>query len=266
MSQAKADIGVFGGSGFYKFLDDVQELEIDTEYGSPSDKINIAEISGKKVAFLPRHGAKHQFPAHMVNYKANLSAMKQLGVKRIIGPCAAGSLKKEIEPGDIVVSSDIVDMTKGRDATFYNGPTTVHVHMSEPYCPDLRKSAIKVIKDTGKKVHEQGTMVVINGPRFATKAESQSFINNGWDVINMTQYPESYLAKELDMCYVNLALITDYDIGVEGVPPSPVDKILETFAANNEKLKDILFKLIEEISIEQTSCNCKDTYQHSAIN
>lgn len=265
MSELKVDIGVFGGSGFYKFLDNVREITVETPYGLPSDKIALAEVAGKQVAFLPRHGSKHQFPAHMVNYKANLVAMKKLGVKKIIGPCAAGSLKKEIEPGDIVVSSDIVDCTKGREATFYNGPTTVHVHMSEPYCPQLRQTAIEVLKNSPYKYHEKGVVVVINGPRFATKAESQNFIRNSWDVINMTQYPESYLAKELDLCYLNLALVTDYDIGVDGVPVSPVEKIMQTFAANNEKLKDILFRLIEKISLDQDQCNCKNTYQQSAL-
>lgn len=262
----QAEIGVFGGSGFYNFLENVKEIEIDTNYGKPADKIAIAEISGKKVAFLPRHGAKHQLPPHKINYLANLAAMKELGVKRIIAPCAAGSLQKNIKPGDFVIGSDIVDMTKGRNSTFYDGPKVVHVHMAEPYCPDLRDYAVKAVKENDITYHETGTIVVINGPRFASKAESQSFAKNGWQVINMTQYPESYLAKELDMCYVNISLITDYDIGVDGVPVSSIEQILSTFKENNEKLKKVLFSLIEFMPTEQDKCNCKNTLAHSAIN
>ncbi len=261
-----ADIGVFGGSGFYSLLQDVKQVEIDTPYGKPADKISIAEIAGKKVAFLPRHGADHRFPPHKVPYLANLWAMKELGVKKIIGPCAAGSLQRDIKPGDFVICDDIVDMTEGRPATFYEGPKVVHVHMAEPYCPALRKLAIAAVKEEGISVHENGTVVVIKGPRFATRAESRSYSRNGWQVINMTQYPESYLAKELEMCYVNISLITDYDVGVEDVPPTEVEQILATFAANNEKLKKVLFNLIGKISLDSSNCNCANTIACSAIN
>ncbi len=261
-----ADIGVFGGSGFYSFLDNVKEIQVKTPYGNPSDKISIAEIAGKKVAFLPRHGKHHQLPPHKVNYRANIAAFKQLGIKKIIGPCAAGSLQKEIKPGDFVVCDDFVDQTEGRISTFYEGPKTVHVHMADAYCPELRKLAIQSIKQNNITCHEKGTVVVIKGPRFATRAESKSYSRNGWEVINMTQVPEAYLAKEADLCYVNISLITDYDIGVEGVEPSELNKILQTFKANNEKLKSVLFKLIELMPIEQNNCQCKNTLTHSAIN
>lgn len=260
-----ADIGIFGGSGFYKLLNDVQEIEIETPFGKPSDKIAIAEISGKKVAFLPRHGKKHSFPPHKVNYRANLYAFKELGIKRVIGPCAAGSLQKHIKPGDFVVCDDYVDQTEGRISTFYEGPKVVHVHMAEAYCSELRSLAIEAVKKNNVTCHEQGTVVVIKGPRFATKAESRSYSRNGWEVINMTQFPEAYLAKELDMCYVNISLITDYDVGVEGVPPTEVEQILKTFSANNDKLRKVLFSLIEMMPIERTKCHCAETLAHSAV-
>lgn len=262
----RAEIGIFGGSGFYKLLNDVQEVEVETPYGKPSDKIAIAEISGKQVAFLPRHGKKHQFPPHKVNYRANIAAFKQLGIKRIIGPCAAGSLQKNIKPGDFVVCDDLVDLTEGRISTFYEGPKVVHVHMAEMYCPELRRLAIQAIKENNIACHEKGTVVVIKGPRFSTKAESRMYAHHGWEVINMTQAPEAYLAKEMDMCFVNISLITDYDVGVEGVPPTEVAQILKTFNDNNEKLRKVLFKLIELMPIDQHNCNCKNTLAHSAIN
>lgn len=262
----KAEIGIFGGSGFYKLLNDVEEVEVNTPFGKPSDKIAIAEISGKKVAFLPRHGKKHQFPPHKVNYRANLYAFKELGVKRVIGPCAAGSLQKHIKPGDFVVCDDYVDLTEGRISTFYEGPKVVHVHMAEAYCPDLRKLAIEAVKKNNIVCHEKGTVVVIKGPRFSTKAESKQYSRNGWEVINMTQFPEAYLAKELDMCFVNISLITDYDVGVEGVLPTEVAQILKTFNDNNDKLKKVLFTLVELMSVEQNNCQCKNTLAHSAVN
>jgi 5'-methylthioadenosine phosphorylase len=265
----QADIGVFGGSGFYSFLEDVQSVEINTPYGQPSDKIALAEIKGKKVAFLPRHGSKHQLPPHKINYLANLYAFKELGVKKVIGPCAAGSLQKEIKPGDFVVCDDLVDETKQRAETFFDGPKVYHIHMAEPYCPELRQEAIKAVKKNNIHCHETGTVVVINGPRFATKAESRSFSKRGFQVINMTQYPESYLAKELDMCYVNISLITDYDvglIGLDGIKAAPVNDILRVFKENNDRLKNVLFTLIENMSIAQDKCFCAKTTEFSAMN
>lgn len=266
MLKTKADIGVFGGSGFYSFLENVSEIEIDTPYGKPSDKIMLAEISGKKIAFLPRHGSDHRLPPHKINYLANIYAMKELGVKKIIGPCAAGSLTHEIKPGDIVICDDIVDRTEGRKSTFFEGPEIMHVHMSNAYCEDTRKYAVEAVKSQGIKCHEKGTVVVIKGPRFATRAESVSYIKNGWQVINMTQYPESYLAKEQNICYVNISLITDWDIGVGGVKESPVEEIFKTFEANNKRLKDVLYKLIEILPVDQEGCNCERTQEYSAIN
>ena len=243
----KADIGVFGGSGFYKFLEGVKEIAVKTPYGRPSDKIAIAEISGKTVAFLPRHGKDHQYPPHRINYLANMYAMKLLGVKAVVLPCASGSLQAHIKPGDFVICDQIVDRTSGRRDTFYDGPKIVHISSADPYNEDLRKLAIQATKDSGVNCHEQGTLVVIQGPRFSSKAESKWFTQMGWEVINMTQYPEAVLAKELAIPAVNISLITDYDAGLVGgdIEPCTAEEITKTFLANNEKLVKVLYRFIE---------------------
>ena len=259
--ELRADIGVFGGSGFYSFLDNVEEVEIDTPYGKPSDKIAIAVYEGKKVAFLPRHGKNHQYPPHMVPYRANLYAMKQLGVKKIIGPTASGSLQPYIKPGDFVVCDQFVDRTWGRKDTYYDGPETKHISSAYPYCPELRKLAIETGKSLGITIHEKGTVVVIQGPRFSTVAESRWFSKMGWEVINMTQYPECYLARELGICYVNIALITDYDAGLEGrddIRPVTHEAVLKVFNENNEKVKAMLFEMIKKIDPKDDKCGCSN--------
>ncbi|MDQ2086154.1 S-methyl-5'-thioadenosine phosphorylase [Herbivorax sp. ANBcel31] len=257
----KVDIGVFGGSGFYSFLSNVQEIEVDTPYGKPSDKIAIADFEGKKIAFLPRHGKGHQFPPHMIPYRANLYAMKKLEAKKILAPTASGSLQPEIKPGDFVISNQFVDRTKGRKDTFFDGPITKHISPAHPYCSELRQTAINAGKDLGITTHEKGTVVVIQGPRFSTIAESRWFGKMGWDVINMTQYPEAYLAKELGICYANIALITDYDAGLEGrndIQPVTEEEVLKVFDQNNEKVKKMLFEIIRKIDLENKNCNCPD--------
>ena len=254
-----AEIGVFGGSGFYSFLDDVSEIWLETPYGPPSDKIALATLHGKRVAFLPRHGKDHRFPPAQVNYRANLWAMKELGVSRIIGPCAAGSLKPNKKPGEFVICDQFVNRTWGREDTFYKGPISTHVSAADPYCPNLRSLAVKAATKTGIEVHNKGTVVVIQGPRFSTRAESKEFQSHGWDVINMTQYPECYLAKELEICYVNISLITDYDAGLDddsSVEPVSHEVVLKVFQNNIEKLKRLLYELIELIPQERTQCDC----------
>ncbi len=260
----QADVGVFGGSGFYTFLDDVEMIKVETPYGAPSDRIALAEIGGRRVAFLPRHGADHSLPPHMIPYRANIYAMKQLGVKSIIGPCAAGSLKKEVVPGHFVICDQFVDRTKGRIDTFYDGPVTTHVSPADPYCPTLRELAYKVGTSQGITIHKTGTMVVIQGPRFSTRAESRWFSSQGWSVINMTGYPEGYLAREMEICYVNISLITDYDAGLEGEDIDAVthESVLKIFNENNEKLKGLLMKLIEKIPL-QYDCSCRHTIKNA---
>ncbi len=211
---ARAEIGVIGGSGFYELLEGAEEVSVETPYGPPSDVVTVGEIAGRSVAFIPRHGRRHQWPPHAINYRANIDALKQLGVVRVIGPTAAGSLQPHIRPGEFVVCDQIVDRTSGRRDTFFDGPQTVHVSAADPYCPQLRQVAWEVLEGLELPAHRSGTVVVIQGPRFSTRAESRWFRGAGWEVINMTQYPEAILAREAEMCYVNVSLITDYDVGV----------------------------------------------------
>ena len=252
MIEKRADIGVYGGSGFYQFLQDVEEIKVETPYGPPSDVVALATVGDRRVAFLPRHGGRHSFPPHMIPYRANAHAMKQLGVNRIIGPAAAGSLQPHVKPGDFVVCDQFVDKTWGRHDTFYDGPVATHIMGADPYCEELRKVAIDVFKSKDIPVHETGTVVVIQGPRFSTKAESRWYTGMGWEVINMTQYPEVVLARELEMCYVNISLITDYDagcVGLPGVEPVTADEIIKVLEANNERVRSVILDMIEKMPI-----------------
>ena len=252
---ARATIGVFGGSGFYSFLDDVEEIKIDTPYGEPSAPLVLGDVEGRAVAFLPRHGRRHEYPPHKVPYRANLWALKELGVERVIAPAAAGSLQPHVRRGDFVVCDQLVDRTSGRAATYYDGPETTHVSLADPYCPELRQIAVERGSELGITMHDRGTVVVIEGPRFSTRAESRWYADAGWEVINMTQYPEAALARELELCYVNVSLITDYDVGVEGVPPVSVEEVVAVFAENNARLRDLLTAMAPAIPAER-GCSC----------
>lgn len=257
--ELKADIGIFGGSGFYSFLESVDEYEISTPYGKASDKVAIAQLEGKKIAFIPRHGKNHKYPPHLIPYRANLYVMKQLGVQKIIAPTASGSLQPHIKPGDFVICDQFVDRTWGRKDTFFEGPEVKHISPAHPYCPELRQIAIEAGKEMGITVHEKGTVVVIQGPRFSTIAESRWFNRMGWDVINMTQYPECYLAKEMGICYTNIALITDFDAGLEGrddIPPVTEEAVYKVFQENNDKVKTLLREIIRKIDLENSNCSC----------
>lgn len=280
----KAKLGIIGGSGFYEFLKG-KEVSVETPYGQPSDNILIAEHNGKKLAFLPRHGKKHQYPPHKINYRANLHSFKGLGVERVIAPCAVGSLKPEIKPGDFVICDQFIDRTKNRKDTYFDGPArnasrndaggpkacppkceafgrVAHISMAEPYCPELRKLAILACEKLAIPCHKTGTVVVIEGPRFSTKAESNFYSKIG-DVINMTQYPEVALARELEMCYLNISLVTDYDAGLKtsreaistGFKAVTAQEVLKTFKENTEKLKQLILEIIKNIP-KTRACPC----------
>ena len=251
----RADIGVFGGSGFYSLIENAREVWVETPYGAPSDKVALGEIAGKKVAFLPRHGKDHRFPPQAINYRANLWAMKELGVKFIIAPNACGSLKKDVKPGSMVVCDQLVDRTTGRKDTFFDGPVTTHVSFADPYCPTLRPIAIGALKSLGIETHDRGTVVVIQGPRFSTRSESKWYQSQGWEVINMTQYPEADLARELEMCFVNISLITDYDVGIEGIPPVSHHEVMEVFKKNNDRVKNAIGTIVSKIDLK-ADCSC----------
>lgn len=260
----KAEIGVFGGSGFYSLLTDVREIKVDTPYGPPSDSIMLATVGGRKVAFLPRHGRNHTIPPHKINYRANVWAMRSLGVQAIISPCAAGSLQTHVKPGDFVVSDQFVDRTNGRADTFYDGPIVTHISPAETYDPVLRKLAVEIIREHGIEVHDKGTVVVIQGPRFSTKSESKWFHDAGWEVINMTQYPEAYLCRELGMAVVNIALITDYDSGVHaGTEAVNAHDVLEVFTKNAERIKKVVLDLIQRMPADLSSLGARDGLTYS---
>ncbi len=255
----KAEIGVFGGSGFYSLLEDVREVKVDTPYGAPSDSVFLAEVGGRKVAFLPRHGRRHTIPPHRLNYRANVWAMRALGVKAVISPCAAGSLQRHVAPGDFVVCDQFVDRTNGRADTFFDGPIVSHLSSAETYDPTLRQIAIDVIREHGIPVHERGTVVVISGPRFSTKAESRWFSDAGWEVINMTQYPEAFLCRELGMAVVNISLITDYDAGVlEGTEAVDALSVLEVFQQNAARIQKVVLDMIARFPGDLDALGARD--------
>jgi 5'-methylthioadenosine phosphorylase len=244
---ATAELGVFGGSGFYAFLDDVEEVEIETPYGKPSAPVAIAEVGGRRVAFLPRHGRSHELPPHRIPYRANLWAMRELGVRRVVGPCASGALKAHLALGEFVVADQYVDRTRGREDTFYDGPETTHVSSADPYCADLRRVLVDTARELGIPVRDGGTVVVIQGPRFATRAESRFHATLG-DVVNMTGYPECHLARELELCYANVSMVTDHDVGVEGTEPVSAETVGRVFAENNERLRELLLAALPRIA------------------
>ncbi len=276
MTKTQAQIGLIGGSGFYDFFnkDESEEIEVKTEFGRPSDKITVGEISGQKVAFLPRHGKNHQFPPHKIPYQANIAALKKLGVEKIIAPSAVGSLRSELKPGDFVICDQFVDRTKSRADTFFDGPEVAHIETDHAYCPDLRKLAVLQAEKlkllpAGRhgKTHPKGTVVVIEGPRFSTLAESLWFSKMGWDLVNMTQYPEVVLAAELGICYLNISLVTDYDVGVYSqtkVEPVSIEQVLSNFKKNTEKLKKLILAIINHLP-EERSCDCQSRAERAVI-
>ena len=263
----RAEIGVFGGSGLYSFFKKATEVSLRTPYGAPSGEVTLSTSAGRKLAFLPRHGARHQYPPHKVPYKANVHAFKQLGVSRVMAPNAVGSLKAEVEPGDFVFCDQFVNFTKGRDDTFYDGPVTTHVSTAEPYCPQMRRVATAAAKRLGLKFHGQGTVVVIQGPRFSTKAESRFFSRQGWDVVNMTQYPEVVLAREQELCYLNISMATDYDAGLECDPrakPVSHEEVIKVFNKNIGRLRDLILEIVKDLPRERT-CDCGSALEHARL-
>ncbi len=261
-----AEIGIFGGSGFYEFAEgSIQEIKMDTPYGPPSGKIALMTVAGRQVAFLARHGQGHSIPAHRVPYKANLWAFKELGITRVLAPSAVGSLQGHIAPGDFVINDQFVDRTRHRDDTYYHGPITTHISSAEPYCPQLRQLAIEASKANRVTVHEQGTVVVIEGPRFSSKAESRWFTSQGWDIVSMTQYPESILARELAMCYINISLVTDYDAGlVAGEGHVEALDVIQVLAQNTDNVKKVLKTILAQMP-EARDCPCADSLKFARM-
>lgn len=260
----EVEIGIFGGSGFYSLLPNFEQRKMDTPYGAPSDPPAVGEIDGRRVAFMARHGSDHSIPAHRINYRANMWAFKSLGATRILAPCAAGSLSSRVHPGEFVVCDQVVDRTKARSDTYYDGPVTTHVSLAEPYCPQLREVAVSAGTAQGLTMHREGTMLVIEGPRFSTKAESAFHQAQGWAAVSMTQYPEVVLARELELCYTGIALITDYDAGIEGVEPVQASEVIRVFKQSNEKLRELLLAMVQSMPAERT-CSCGNALEGAVL-
>ena|SRR3989338_7116754 len=253
-------LGIFGGSGFYSLLDNAETAVRETPFGLPSSPITLGTIGRQEVAFIARHGVHHEYPPHKIPYKANIYAFKELGVSRIIAPAAVGSLKKEIGPGTFVVPDQFVNFAN-RDDTFFNEMPVTHVSAADPYCPELRKLVVEMAKPLNLHVHERGTVVVVNGPRFASRAES-SFYQSLGDIINMTQYPELILAREMEMCYASVCLVTDYDVGLQGEKPVSAQDVAEGFRQNSEKLKRLILDCIPNVPAAR-GCNCKNALENA---
>ncbi len=250
-----AEIGVIGGSGFYEFLDSFDEHSMETPYGPPSDPVVIGEIAGKRVAFLPRHGRDHRFPPHKIPYRANLWALRSLGVRQILAPSAVGSLTPRYCPGTLAVPDQLVDRTTGRSQTFYDAGGAVHVAFADPYCPVGRATAIGAARATGWEPASSGALVVIEGPRFSTRAESQWYAAQGWTLIGMTGHPEAVLARELALCYTTVTLVTDTDAGVEEGEGVTHEEVFRVFAANVTRLRAVIVKAIEDLPLSR-DCPC----------
>jgi 5'-methylthioadenosine phosphorylase len=251
-----ADIGVIGGSGFYEFLESRDEFEIDTPYGRPSDLVAVGDIGGKRVAFLPRHGRDHRYPPHKIPYRANLWALRSFGVGQVLAPTAVGSLTPSYGPGTLAVPDQLVDRTTGRTQTFYEDGGAVHVQFADPYCPVGRVHAISAAQATGWEPVKSGTLVVIEGPRFSTRAESRWYAAQGWTLIGMTGLPEAVLARELALCYTSVALVTDTDAGVEEGEGVTQDEVFRVFAANSARLRELIARVVEELPLDR-KCPCQ---------
>src|SRR5881392_966114 len=232
-------IAVIGGSGFYEFLDSPSTLEVSTPYGDPSAPIAVGDVEGRSVAFLPRHGPGHEIPPHRINYRANLWALRSLGVEQVLAPCAVGGLQAETQPGTLVVPDQLVDRTSGRVQTYVDRGAA-HAPFADPYCPDLRAALVS----SAEGVVDGGTMVVIEGPRFSTRAESQSYARAGWTVVNMTGHPEAVLARELGVCYATIALVTDMDAGVSREESVDQAQVFALFEEHIGRLKELLTNVV----------------------
>lgn len=252
-STVRAEIGVIGGSGLYSLLDDASTVPVSTPYGDPSDDLVIGNVAGRSVAFLPRHGQGHRYPAHRINYRANLWALRSVGVRQVLGPCAVGSLRPELAPGSLVVPDQLVDRTNGRVQTFYD-EGAVHLSFADPYCTQGRRTVLEVAGPDWNPV-DGGTMVVIEGPRFSTRAESRWYAAQGWSLVNMTGHPEAVLARELAMCYTATALVTDLDAGVAEGDGVSAEEVFAAFGRNVQRLRELLFAVVPQLPKERT-CDC----------
>ncbi|MGI8701861.1 MAG: S-methyl-5'-thioadenosine phosphorylase [Nocardioidaceae bacterium] len=244
-------IAVVGGSGFYEFISDPTTVSVETPFGEPSAPVSVGDVAGRQVAFLPRHGRRHELAPHQVNYRANLWALRSLGVRQVLAPCAVGSLQPGLGPGALVVPDQLVDRTSGRVQTYYD-TGAVHVPFADPYCPVLRAALCA----SDPAVVDGATMVVVEGPRFSTRAESTWYAGLGWSLVNMTGHPEAVLARELALCYATVALVTDRDAGVSEGESVNQETVFAEFAKNIERLRAILQRVVAGLSADRSGCMC----------
>jgi 5'-methylthioadenosine phosphorylase len=250
-----ATIGVIGGSGFYEFLDDAREIAVQTPFGLPSDQLTLGTVAGRFVAFLPRHGRDHRYPPHRIPYQANLWALRSVGVRQVLAPSAVGSLTPALGPGTLVIPDQLVDRTTSRTQTYYSEGGAVHVQFADPYCPVGRSVAAATGDAFGWPPVTSGTLVVIEGPRFSTRAESRWYAAQGWSLVGMTGHPEAVLARELALCYTPLCLVTDTDAGVEEGEGVTHAEVMEVFARNLTRLRGLLMMVIENLPADR-ACPC----------
>lgn len=251
----RPEIGVIGGSGFYELFDDHTEVDVETPFGEPSDAVTVGAVADRPVAFLPRHGRGHRFPPHRINYRANLWALRALGVRRVLAPCAVGSLAPELgTPGTIVVPDQVIDRTSGRASTFFD-EGAVHVSFADPYCPASRQAVVKAGAEIGVPVVDGATMVVVEGPRFSSRVESRWYSALGCSLVNMTGQPEAALARELALCYTPIALVTDLDAGIDVGESVSQAEVLRVFAENTHRLRDLVLAAVAQLD-RTRDCPC----------
>ncbi len=257
MSEQLAELGVIGGSGFYSLLDAPRSVAVATPYGEPSADLTVGTLAGRRVAFLPRHGVDHRYPPHRVPYRANLWALRSIGVRQIVAGSAVGGLKPELGPGTLVSPDQIIDRTSGRAHTYNDADNGVaHLSFADPYCPTGRAAAARAAGATGIELSDGGALVVINGPRFSTRAESAEYQRGGASIIGMTAMPEVSLARELGLCFTSLCLVTDLDAGVEAGEGVTHADVLAMFAENLPRLREVLVATLAELPADAGACSC----------
>lgn len=264
MSDKRPRIGIIGGSGVYdpSLFENVESVKVATPYGAPSGPIDVGDFMGVRIAFLPRHGKGHTLPPHVVPYRANIWALKSLGVERIISPCAVGSLQMRYKPGTILIPDQFIDFTKGRQYTFYDGGKTVHVSTADPFCPVLRKAIIDAGKKLKAPIFEKGTYITIEGPRFSTRAESRMFRQFA-DIIGMTLNPEIQLAVEQQICYASIAQITDYDVWADH--PVTQEEVFSTLQKNLKRTQQLLKEVLPRIPEHRNGCTCGESLKNAEV-
>jgi len=257
-----ARVGVIGGSGFYELLENAREVRIETPFGDPSDAYFLGEIGGVPVAFLPRHARGHRILPSEVNYRANIWGMKALGVHYVLSASAVGSLREELKPLDIVVPDQLYDRTKARPSTFFGDGVVVHMGFADPFCPYVSQQIVAAGRAVGATVHESGTYVCIEGPQFSTRAESNAYRAQGFDIIGMTNLQEAKLAREAELCYATMALVTDYDVWYEGEEDVTLEQVLANVRRNVETAQASVRRVVPALDLER-DCGCRHAVEHA---